>query len=75
MNDAEYGTLLRDTHDVVIENRAHLKSVDEKLERLNGAVAENTEFRIATKASYTIIGIAWASILLPLTAMAVAVWT
>ena len=51
----------------------HWKSVDERLERLNGDVAENSKFRVQQKTVYGVIVFAWVSILIPLTAIAVVV--
>jgi hypothetical protein len=40
---------------------------------LNGAVAENSKFRVQGNATLKTIGIAWVSVLIPLTVIAVAV--
>jgi hypothetical protein len=51
----------------------HWKSIDEHLGRLNGDVAENSKFRVQQRAVYGVIAVAWGTVLIPLTAIAVAV--
>lgn len=51
----------------------HWKSIDEHLERLNGDVAENSKFRVQQKAVYGVIAFAWATVLIPVVTIAVAV--
>lgn len=51
----------------------HWESIDGHLERLNGDVAENSKFRVQQKTVYGVIAFAWISVLIPLTAIAVAV--
>ena len=50
-----------------------IKEITDRLDKLNGAVAENTKFRVQSKAVYGVIAFAWISVLIPLTAIAVAV--
>ena len=49
------------------------ESVDKRLEKLNGDVAENSKFRVQQKAVYGVIAFAWVSVLIPLAARAIAV--
>ena len=55
------------------EVNAHLKAINEHLATLNGDVAENSRFRVQQKAVYGVIAFAWVSVMIPLTAIAVAV--
>lgn len=50
-----------------------LDGIGEKLDKLNGSVAENTKFRVQSKAVYAVIVVAWGLAMAPLTAIAVAV--
>ena len=52
---------------------AGIAAITDRLDVQNGAVAENTKFRVQSKAVYGVIAFAWISILIPLTAIAVAV--
>jgi len=52
---------------------AGIAAITDRLDVQNGAVAENTKFRVQSKAVYGVIAFAWVSILIPLTAIAVAV--
>ena len=51
----------------------HFVAIMEHLETLNGDVAANSRFRLQQQTVYWLIGGAWASVLIPLTAIAVAV--
>jgi hypothetical protein len=55
------------------EVNAHLRAIKEHLETLNGDVAENSKFRVQQKTLYGVIAFAWVSVLIPLTAIAIAV--
>ncbi len=55
------------------EFAAGILAITERLDKLNGSVAENTRFRVQSKAVYGVIAFAWVSILIPLTAIAVAI--
>ncbi len=55
------------------EFAAGIKGITDRLDKLNGSVAENTRFRVQSKAVYGVIVFAWVSVLIPLTAIAVAV--
>jgi hypothetical protein len=50
-----------------------LTEIKEHLETLNNQVSKNSNFRLQQKTVYGVIGVAWASVLIPLTAIAVAV--
>ena len=50
-----------------------IKAITDRLDKLNDSVAKNTKFRVQSKAVYGVIVFAWVSILIPLTAIAVAV--
>ena len=52
---------------------AGIAAITDRLDKLNGAVADNTRFRVQSKAIYGVIAFAWISILIPLTAIAVAI--
>jgi hypothetical protein len=49
------------------------KSVDEHLRKLNNQVSKNSDFRLQQRTVYGVIAFAWISVLIPLTAIAVAV--
>lgn len=51
---------------------ADLKTIKEDLAKLNGSVAENTKFRVQQKTVYAVLGFAWASLLIPIAAIAIA---
>ncbi|KKM20804.1 hypothetical protein LCGC14_1641820 [marine sediment metagenome] len=51
----------------------HWASVDGHLEKLNNQVSKNSDFRLQQKTVYGVIAFAWISVLIPLTAIAVAV--
>ena len=50
-----------------------LTEIKEHLKTLNDKVADNTKFRLQQKTVYGVIVFAWVTILIPLTAIAVAV--
>ena len=50
-----------------------LSAIGGKLDKLNGSVAENTKFRVQSKAVYAVLAFGWASMMIPLAAIAVAV--
>jgi len=52
---------------------AGIAAITGRLDKLNGAVADNTRFRVQSKAVYGVIAFAWVSILIPVTVIAVAV--
>lgn len=52
---------------------AGIAAITDRLDVQNGAVAENTKFRVQSKAIYGVIVFGWVSILIPLTVIAVAV--
>lgn len=49
-----------------------IEKIEKHLNKLNGSVAENSKFRIQQQTVYWIIGGAWASIFVPLVAIAIA---
>ena len=51
----------------------HWASVDEHLGKLNNQVSKNSDFRLQSKTVYGVIAVAWGSVLIPLTVIAVAV--
>ena len=51
----------------------HWASVDEHLGKLNNQVSKNSDFRLQQRTVYGVIVFAWVSVLIPLTAIAVAV--
>ncbi len=55
------------------EFAAGIKRVTDRLDTMNGSVAENTLFRVQQKTVYWVLGVAWASVLIPVTAIAIAV--
>ena len=52
---------------------AGVLAITERLDKLNGAVADNTRFRLQGNAVLKALGFVWVSIMIPLTAIAVAV--
>ncbi|KKL58298.1 hypothetical protein LCGC14_2226760 [marine sediment metagenome] len=52
---------------------AGIAAITDRLDTMNGSIAENSRFRVQSKAVYGVIAFAWVSILIPLTAIAVAV--
>ena len=52
---------------------AGIKRVTDRLDKLNGAVAENTKFRVQSKAVYAALLGGWAILMAPLTVIAIAV--
>jgi hypothetical protein len=50
-----------------------LTEIKEHLETLNNQVSKNSNFRLQQKTVYGVIAFAWVSVLIPLTAIAVAV--
>lgn len=52
----------------------YLKEIKDRLETLNGGVAENTKFRTQQKTVYAVLAFAWATLLIPLAAIALAVF-
>ncbi len=55
------------------EFAAGIKAITDRLDTMNGSIAENSRFRVQSKAVYGVIAFAWISVLIPLTAIAVAV--
>lgn len=51
----------------------HFKEIKERLETLNGDVAENSRFRLQQKTVYGVMGFIWASVFVPMVIVAVAV--
>lgn len=51
----------------------HFKEIKERLEKLNGDVAENSKFRLQQKTVYWVMGVIWASVFIPVIIVAVAV--
>jgi hypothetical protein len=56
-----------------VQSGEHYQRIEDHLVTLNGAVAENSKFRVQGNATLKTIGIAWVSVLIPLTVIAVAV--
>ncbi len=56
-----------------IEVNDSLKDINEHLRTLNSQVSKNSDFRLQQKTVYGVIAFAWISVLIPLTAIAVAV--
>ncbi len=54
---------------------AHWQSIDARLERLNGDVADNSKFRLQQNAVLNALAFAWASVMIPLAVIAIAVLT
>ncbi len=52
---------------------AGIGAITDRLDTLNGFVADNTRFRVQSKAVYGVIAFAWVSVLIPVTVIAVAV--
>lgn len=53
--------------------RDDIGEIKDHLEKLNGSVAENSKFRLQSKTVYGVLGIAWASVVVPMIIVAVAV--
>ena len=51
----------------------HWKSIDARLETLNGDVADNSKFRLQQNAVLRTLAFAWVSVMVPLAAIAIAV--
>ncbi len=49
-----------------------IKGITDRLDTLNGSVADNTRFRVQGNAVLKALGFVWVSIMVPLTAIAVA---
>jgi hypothetical protein len=56
-----------------IQVNESLTEIKEHLKTLNDKVAENSKFRLQQKTVYGVIVFAWVTVLIPLTAIAVAV--
>ncbi len=56
-----------------VEVNDSLKDINEHLRTLNSQVSKNSDFRLQQKTVYGVIAFAWISVLIPLTAIAVAV--
>ncbi len=56
-----------------IEVNDSLKDINKHLRTLNSQVSKNSDFRLQSKTVYGVIAFAWISVLIPLTAIAVAV--
>ncbi len=56
-----------------IEVNDSLKAINKHLGMLNSQVSKNSDFRLQQKTVYGVIAFAWISVLIPLTAIAVAV--
>jgi hypothetical protein len=56
-----------------IEVNDSLKDINKHLRTLNSQVSKNSDFRVQQKTVYGVIAFAWVSVLIPLTAIAVAV--
>ena len=52
-----------------------IKAITDRLDKLNGAVAENTLFRVQQKTVYWVIGVGWGIVMIPLLTIVVAVLT
>ena len=52
---------------------AGIAAITGRLDKLNGSVAENSKFRVQSKAVYVVLAGGWAILMAPLTAIAVAV--
>jgi len=55
------------------EFAAGVKAITDRMDTLNGFVAENTKFRVQQKAVYGAIVFGWISVLIPVTVIAVSV--
>ena len=55
------------------EFNAGIKEITDRLDKLNGAVAENTLFRVQQKTVYWVLGVAWGIVMIPLLTIVVAV--
>ena len=56
-----------------VEVNDSLKDINKHLRTLNNQVSKNSDFRLQQKTVYGVIAFAWISVLIPLTAIAVAV--
>ena len=56
-----------------VEVNDNLKEIKGHLKTLNNQVSKNSDFRLQQKTVYGVIAFAWVSVLIPLTAIAVAV--
>ena len=50
-----------------------LKEINKRLGTLNSQVSKNSDFRLQQKTVYGVIGVAWGTVFIPLTAIAIAV--
>ena len=50
---------------------ADLTAINAHLAKLNGSVAENSKFRVQQQTAFWVIGVAWASVFIPVVAIAV----
>ena len=55
------------------EFKEGIKEITDRLDTMNGSIAENSRFRVQSKAVYGVIAFGWVSILIPVTVIAVAV--
>jgi hypothetical protein len=56
-----------------VEVNDNLKEIKGHLKTLNNQVSKNSDFRLQQRTVYGVIAFAWISVLIPLTAIAVAV--
>ena len=57
--------------EVFVGIREDIAKVEGHLALINGSVAENSKFRVQQQVVYWVIGVAWASIFIPLVTLAV----
>jgi len=56
-----------------VEVNDSLKEINKRLGALNSQVSKNSDFRLQQKTVYGVIGVAWGTVFIPLTAIAIAV--
>ena len=55
--------------------RGDIKAIKDHLATLNGSVAENSKFRLKQQTVYGVLAFGWVSLIIPVAAIAIAVFT
>ena len=73
MSGKPHGERIATLEAYYVEVNDSLKEINKRLGTLNSQVSKNSDFRLQQKTVYGVIGVAWGTVLIPLTAIAIAV--
>ena len=73
MSGKPHGERIATLEAYYVEVNDSLKEINKRLGTLNSQVSKNSDFRLQQKTVYGVIAVAWGTVFIPLTAIAVTV--